>query len=281
MTILRAMFTAIELRSAILSFACAAITACSNTAAGPRGARSDEIPEQVAVGAGATTFGFETSRPRKVLDLPSFRITRWPISLGQYRQCVAAGACAIPKDTACMEPRSGGLPRLGPTYAQDGNDSLPATCVGVAQAQAYCGWVGGALPTIAQWLTASRGREVTRYPWGTALPRCDQRADTSREQGRGQSCVRDGASAFEIAKHPAGASPFGLEDVLLAPGELLATSEQAPVSACGPAVAACVAYGVQSGAIDSVEPLDGVGTEHGERSRQVYSFRCVFTGDSK
>lgn len=87
--------------------------------------------------------------------------------------------------------------------------------------------------------------------------------------------------SFAVGRHPAAASPFGVEDVLLAPGELIAPSADSPMQACSAPFAACVAYGGRPGAIDSAAPLDGVGTEHGERSPHSYAFRCAFPGDAK
>lgn len=53
---------------------------------------------------------------------------------------------------------------LDPTLA-----NLPVTEVTWTGAQAYCQWVGGSLPTEAQWEYAVRGPDNYLYPWGNAV----------------------------------------------------------------------------------------------------------------
>ncbi len=253
------------------------VGACNGVPRGAARARPDQIPEQVSVERGRTTYGFFTSRERVPVDVTAFRIAKRPTTVEQYAQCVSAGACRPPAENACIVREGGGALGL-PTYEVEGGDALPVTCVGIAEAQAYCAWVGGVLPTVTQWLTAARGREVTRFAWGNRLPRCEHRPDGA-ERTDGVPCDR----SFAIGHHAAGSSLFGVEDVLLAPGELIASSPDAPLQSCAPPFAACVVYGGRPGAIDSAAPLFGAGpgTEEGEQSPHSYAFRCAFPGDSK
>jgi formylglycine-generating enzyme required for sulfatase activity len=258
-----------------------AVLAACNSPRGGRRARPDQIPEQVAVERGTTTYGFFTSRERLPIEVSEFRIAKWPTTIAQYKDCIASGGCPPPANDACLH-REGGGPLDAPNYEDEAevDEQLPATCVGIGQAQAYCAWVGGALPTISQWLTAVRGREVTRFAWGNRLPGCEHRPEVAASRGA-VPCRGAADPSFAVGHHAANASPFGVEDVLFAPGELLASAADAPLQSCSAPFAACVAYGVRPGAIDSAAPLDGVGTEEGERSPHPYAFRCVFPGESR
>lgn len=83
-------------------------------------------------------------------ELPRFDILDNEVTNAQYRQCADAGGCKPPNDWRYE--------------AQDFNQ--PATNLNWFQAQAYCEWLGGRLPTEGEWEKAARGPENTTYPWG-------------------------------------------------------------------------------------------------------------------
>jgi len=93
---------------------------------------------------------------------------------------------------------------------------LPVTWVDLADASAYCAWVGGRLPTAVEWEFAARGTAPRRFPWG----------DTPPDGTRGNFCdLRcpeawatpdhdDGwAARAPVGSFPAGVTPRGLEDL--------------------------------------------------------------------
>jgi len=87
--------------------------------------------------------------PQREVRLSAFAIDVHEVTQGQYARCVQAGRCTPPTRVAGVESSA----RFGdPAYAD-----YPVTWVRQAQAEAYCAWLGGRLPTEAEWERAARG----------------------------------------------------------------------------------------------------------------------------
>jgi formylglycine-generating enzyme required for sulfatase activity len=82
-----------------------------------------------------------------------FRMDRDEVSTADYRDCVAAGACD-------GDALTGGDDRY---LTADG----PMVNVRWDEAQTYCRWHGGRLPSEAEWERAARGDGDGPWPWGT------------------------------------------------------------------------------------------------------------------
>jgi len=83
-----------------------------------------------------------------------------------------------------------------------GQERHPVVNVTWHDALAYAQWLGGSLPTEAQWELAARGTRGRKYPWGDEEPTC-ARANFN-------PC---GWRLKAVHGHPQGATPDGLEDL--------------------------------------------------------------------
>ncbi len=78
----------------------------------------------------------------------------------------------------------------------------PVVWVSYSDAEAYCEWRGGRLPSEAEWERAAKGDRARTYPWGDRFV-----ADYANtwESGRG--------STAPVGSYPLGSSPFKVEDM--------------------------------------------------------------------
>lgn len=117
----------------------------------------------VYVPAGQFTMGAGgADNPSHAVSLSPYWITRTKITNRMYALCVGVGVCAPPASIP------GGPVYSNPTYADH-----PVVGVNWEQANAYCNWAGGRLPTEAEWEKAARGPAGNTYPWGNEQPSCD------------------------------------------------------------------------------------------------------------
>jgi formylglycine-generating enzyme required for sulfatase activity len=161
-----------------------ASTACDATA---------DPGETVMVPASTFSMGCATAdtkckddeKPAHMVSMSAFAIDKTEVTQDQYTGCVKSGKCQAPScDWDCAK----------------GN--LPATCVNFDDAKAYCTFIGGRLPTEAEWELAARGTDGRVYPWGNDAPTCD----LVNMEGCGEA-------AQSVGSHAGGASPFGAMDM--------------------------------------------------------------------
>jgi eukaryotic-like serine/threonine-protein kinase len=121
----------------------------------------------------------QSARPAHAAEVGPFCIDLREVSLGDYRQCSTKGECKRAfRDSDWPQGQTPEADWKAQKLAhselcnesRDDRDAHPANCVDWAQAQHYCEWRGGTLPTEAQWEFAARGSDGRVYSWGDAVP---------------------------------------------------------------------------------------------------------------
>jgi formylglycine-generating enzyme required for sulfatase activity len=130
------------------------------------------------------------------VTLSSFEMDRTEVTVAAYDRCVSAGACAPPE-------LSGDQRFTRPDY--------PVTHVRWSDADDYCRWAGGYLPTEAQWEYAARGLRGRDFPWG------DDYNPHLANHGAWAEDPTDATDGFvrvaPVGSFPDGATPLGLLDM--------------------------------------------------------------------
>jgi formylglycine-generating enzyme required for sulfatase activity len=163
--------------------------------------------------------GDDDEKPEHKVTLGPYAMDKTEVTVAAYAACVKAGACTEPDGY-----QSTGSKQLC-TYGASGKEQHPVNCVDWTQAEKFCRWKGGRLPTEAEWEHAARGSDGRKYPWGNTEP------NGRLANGCGRDCVAlakrvlnqdwtaaawadDGWEATSpVGTFPAGASPFGLLDM--------------------------------------------------------------------
>ncbi len=138
--------------------------------------------------------GYPDEGPEHTVDLASYWIDKTEITNVAYGLCVQAGACKPParKSSNGIDDYFG-----NPAYAD-----FPVIFVSWTDANAYCAWAGGRLPTEAEWEKAARGTDGRMYPWGNTPP------DATRANFGDNKW-----DVVAVGQYPAGASPYGVFDM--------------------------------------------------------------------
>lgn len=123
------------------------------------------------------------------LTVAPFAIDRGEVTIRRYAECVRAGACE----------KLGGEQEPG----------MPVTGVSAVQAQRFCSFAKGRLPSSAEWRFAAGGSEGRRFPWGYTGLVC-RRASFGLVKG---PCGTESSGPELVGARPDGATPDGIVDL--------------------------------------------------------------------
>ena len=137
---------------------------------------------------------FEAEQPQHNVYLDVYEISRYEITNAQYRAFVMATERPGPRGHNGED-----------TWADEtfNADAQPVVGVTWFDAQAFAEWIGGSLPTEAQWERAARGTDGRVYPWGDTPPKARQHANFARRYNR----------PMPVGQFPKGESVDGVADL--------------------------------------------------------------------
>lgn len=128
-------------------------------------------------------------RPPHDVFVNAFYINQYEVTNGEYARFV--------EETGHRPP-----PHWPGGLVPGGLENHPVMYVSFEDAEAYCEWAGGRLPTEAEWERAAKADTARAYPWGNEF---DKDLANTWEAGRGGSAP--------VGSYFRGGSPFGVEDL--------------------------------------------------------------------
>jgi formylglycine-generating enzyme required for sulfatase activity len=261
--------------------------------------------------------GVPDAEPVQDVYIDGFYIDRYEVSNANYKAFIDAGGYATeaywnPVGWAWREANGITLPGYwnDPTYhggGTAGNEPFPVNGVSWWEADAYCRWAGGRLPTEAEWEKAAKGgcethgdpgrcdvSDTPTYPWGQDLTGPRANYWRSGDPYENSGCTTpvgyyDGSNhdGYQTIDSP---SPYGLYDVAGNVWEWCSTAwadypynpndgrENPPVS-----YSACCR--VQRGGSGNPDMATGIlrcagryGTDPDGRGSYAFGFRCARAG---
>lgn len=142
----------------------------------------------------------QEERGARRLTLPTFYISRYPITIAQYASYLSSGYRYAQHDLTFS---SGDVAQqFRQALAEQPDHPIDRRW---DMAMAFCEWMGARLPTVWEWQKAARGTEGYLYPWGNKW-------DLTRGNFEKQAKWNFGTSP--VTAYPKGQSPFGLLDVM-------------------------------------------------------------------
>ncbi len=187
-------------------------------------------------------------------NLDDFWIDQTEVTNRMYEACRLSGACPpVIKSSYTRQVYS-----RDPQYAD-----FPMMYTYWDEVNAYCKWVGGRLPTFAEWKMAATGTDGRFFPWGNDPP-------STSLMNYSQSGIGDSVA---VGSYPEGMSPYGALDLLGNVSEWLGdciTPDGHNEELCG--------WYIGGNAVDETF-IDLFFPSYGGAGSSGQGFRCVMDGD--
>lgn len=148
------------------------------------------------------------------IHIRAFWIDKYPVTNAEFKRFVDATQYHPADDHNFLKDWSNG------SYPA-GWGNKPVTWVALEDARAFARWAGKRLPREWEWQYAAQGTDNRLYPWGNqwsqAAPDAPDGAVSGAQSGAyvpSPDKGRDAQAAADVDAHPAGASPFGVMDLV-------------------------------------------------------------------
>lgn len=130
-------------------------------------AKASALNPTVSIPGGTVTLGdisgdLPRTAPTLAVALPPFSLESHEVSADQYCRCVQVLGC---NSIAFLDAQDQEHNICDPTIAR-----FPVTNIRLSDANRFCTWLGGRLPTEMEWEWAARGEEERRFPTGDPTP---------------------------------------------------------------------------------------------------------------
>lgn len=188
--------------------------------------------EMISIPAGSFLMGTpdnyigshsENEHPQHSVSLSAYSIGKYEVTRGEYRKFINAGGYSNQSywstvgwswkvSNNCTQPKYWDAVQTwgGQTFTQ--TDGHPVVGVTYYEAEAFCNWAGGRLPTEAEWERAARwtGSNARVYPWGDTWNQeyCNNYTDSNAAGGGYLSY-----QTAPVGRYSEDTSPSGCQDM--------------------------------------------------------------------
>lgn len=156
---------------------------------------------------GYDPVAYSEEAPVRRVTVSGFALGRFPVTIQEFGRFVEAGSEGYLNPRHWDPPGWAWRDREGHQTPESWTEQLrhpnrPVTGVSWFEADAYCHWAHGRLPTEAEWEFAARGEDGREYAWGTEAP-----------DNRRANFLMNVGYPTPVGIYPLGSSPEGVHDL--------------------------------------------------------------------